>query len=176
VPGAARGKLEELFLQVSRQDIEPCCFDSLKDFDERTCCEIVDKLLEADWATVRNKTGFFIGVLKRYRQAGGGEGGNSGGYHGALARGNDGGARMRAPVNREPSSKKASSPTRSRKPPAKEGGNAKKGGYIYSAACKKAKKDAKPGDWACQCGNVNFASRDTCNYCDRSSTKGYHYA
>jgi len=71
--------------------------------------------------------------------------------------------RPRFQSKREPSSKKASSLTRSRKPPAK-------------SPSQKAKKDRRPGDWACPCGNVNFARRDNCNYCDQTSAKGYHYA
>jgi len=85
VPWAVRQRLEALFGtgNVQRCDIAPCCIDSLKDFDEWTCCDIIDKLNEADWGTVRNKTAFFIGVLKRFRANG--QAGKGGAAFGAAA-------------------------------------------------------------------------------------------
>ena len=87
LPYSVRQRIELLYAALdgayggnARKDIAPCCIDSLKDFDEVTCCDIIDKLNQADWSTVRNRTAFFIGVLKRYRAnpsmgGGGGEGG-----------------------------------------------------------------------------------------------------
>ncbi|KNC79309.1 hypothetical protein SARC_08292 [Sphaeroforma arctica JP610] len=48
-------------------DVEQGAIDSLKDFPEATAVEIMEKYSLADFESVRNKTGFLIGIIKRYR-------------------------------------------------------------------------------------------------------------
>eukprot|EP00301_Raphidiophrys_heterophryoidea_P024701 c8105_g1_i1.p1 GENE.c8105_g1_i1~~c8105_g1_i1.p1 ORF type:complete len:493 (-),score=95.95 c8105_g1_i1:1152-2501(-) len=69
LPYQVRYKLECLFAtgRVLREELETCCIDSLRDFDEYAACEIVDKFGEADFGRIKSKTAFFIGILKRYR-------------------------------------------------------------------------------------------------------------
>jgi hypothetical protein len=81
---AIQQKLSALFDsgKCPRQDLESCCIDSLKDFTEDVSIQIIDKFLEADLSTIRSKTAFFIGILKRFRkdkQSGGGATGGGGG-------------------------------------------------------------------------------------------------
>ena len=68
LPMTVRYKMELLFAtgRVFREEIETCCIESLRDFDEQSACEIVDKFAEADFQTIKSKTAFFIGILKRY--------------------------------------------------------------------------------------------------------------
>jgi len=64
--------LDEAFskLKISRGDIDSCVYDSLMDFPEPVQDEIVRAFGHADLLTIRNKTGYFIGILKEYRKHG----------------------------------------------------------------------------------------------------------
>jgi len=64
--------LDEAFskLKISRSDIDSCVYDSLMDFPEPVQDEIVRAFGHADLLTIRNKTGYFIGILKEYRKHG----------------------------------------------------------------------------------------------------------
>lgn len=53
--------------QISTSDLDKQALDSLRGFDEQTGVEIIDKYCEADLTSIRNKTGFFVGIIKRYR-------------------------------------------------------------------------------------------------------------
>lgn len=53
--------------QVSVNDLDKQALDSLRGFDEQTGVEIIEKYCEADLTSIRNKTGFFVGIIKRYR-------------------------------------------------------------------------------------------------------------
>eukprot|EP00947_MAST-08B_sp_MAST-8B-sp1_P003407 g3407.t1 len=66
---ATRDQLRELYAsgQVLARDLEVGTIESLKDFTEEGQQEIVGKFREADMASLRSKTAFFIGILKRYR-------------------------------------------------------------------------------------------------------------
>jgi len=60
--------LSDLFARMPRcEELEPCCFDSLGDFDEATGREIVAKFGSRDLSGVRSVTAYFCGLLKRYR-------------------------------------------------------------------------------------------------------------
>jgi hypothetical protein len=51
-------------------DLDPSIYDSLLDFPDPIQCEIVASFCRADLASIRNKTGYFIGILKQYRKNG----------------------------------------------------------------------------------------------------------
>eukprot|EP01134_Creolimax_fragrantissima_P006833 CFRG6833T1 len=68
-------------------DVEQGAIDSLLDFPESVAVEIMEKYSMADYEVVRNKTGFLIGIIKRYRNSNQkqpymqqGYGGGGGGY------------------------------------------------------------------------------------------------
>jgi hypothetical protein len=71
LPPSIQYKFQELFNSgmLRPGEIEDSVFDSLKDFDEVTAMTMVDSFARTNLATVRNKTAFFIGILKRNRQA-----------------------------------------------------------------------------------------------------------
>jgi hypothetical protein len=70
IPLTVRAVLENIFASGSCQkhELEACCIDSLKDFTEEEAMAIVMKFQDADLGTVRSKTAFFIGILKRFRR------------------------------------------------------------------------------------------------------------
>lgn len=51
----------------ARQDVDDCAFESLRDFPEHIAVEIINKFGQGPLSKVANKTGFLIGILKRYR-------------------------------------------------------------------------------------------------------------
>jgi len=86
---------------LTRADIETCVYESLADFPPSVQDEIVLGFGKSDMSTIRNKTGYFIGILKEYRR------------HGkALSQGNstDGGAPMPTRVERVKTGSVASLP------------------------------------------------------------------
>lgn len=60
---------------IADGDLERGALESLKDFPVQMALEIIRKYSEQDMNTVRNKTGFFIGILKRFRSKVSQEGG-----------------------------------------------------------------------------------------------------
>lgn len=77
LPASVRTEVENIFTsgKCRKDEIESCCIDSLRDFSEEQAMAIVKKFQEADLSTVRSKTAFFIGILKRFRKGQGGAGG-----------------------------------------------------------------------------------------------------
>jgi hypothetical protein len=71
---ASQLRIQELYNSGRARpgEIEDGVFDSLKDFNEHEQSEMVESFCNTDLATIRNKTAFFIGILKRFRQKGGG--------------------------------------------------------------------------------------------------------
>jgi len=71
LPASVQAKFQAMFAQgqVSESDLDKSIFDSLMDFDETTAGNIVDRYSSSSLATVRNKTGYFISLLKLARQA-----------------------------------------------------------------------------------------------------------
>jgi ABC-type branched-subunit amino acid transport system permease subunit len=71
--GAAQAKLSGLYQSMMLQttDLEDCVFDSLADFTEAEQSTMCDSFCSANLVTVRNKTAFMIGILKRHRASGG---------------------------------------------------------------------------------------------------------
>ena len=69
LPFGVQREVSELFSRLPRlrDELEPCCFDSLADFDEATGREIVAKFGSRDFSGVRSVTAYFCGLLKRYR-------------------------------------------------------------------------------------------------------------
>jgi hypothetical protein len=57
-------------LNLVHTDLDPSIYDSLLDFPDPIQCEIVASFCRADLASIRNKTGYFIGILKQYRKNG----------------------------------------------------------------------------------------------------------
>ena len=66
---AVRDAIEDIFRLdgVRRIEMEPCCFESLRDFAEPVALRIVRDFRNADMRTLRDKTAFFCSILKRYR-------------------------------------------------------------------------------------------------------------
>ena len=60
--------LEQRVVGLLPEDVDEHVYAQLRDFSEPIAIEIATKFLEADMSQIRNKTGFFIGILKRYRQ------------------------------------------------------------------------------------------------------------
>lgn len=56
--------------KVHPRDLDESIFKSLKDFQESTANDIVAGFQARELAGIRNKTGFFIGILKTYRRKG----------------------------------------------------------------------------------------------------------
>ena len=69
LPQAVKTKFQNIFAtgQCSEADIESCVYDSLADFTEDIMNTIVDSFAAADLNSVRSKTAFFIGILKKHR-------------------------------------------------------------------------------------------------------------
>jgi len=61
--------LQELIThgEIQDGDLDHGVFDSLSAFDEAAQVEIVDIFASKDLQSIRNKTGFFIGILKKQR-------------------------------------------------------------------------------------------------------------
>jgi hypothetical protein len=57
-------------LNMTSSDLDISVYDSLLDFSEATQVEIVNSFCQADLEAIRNKTGYFIGILKQYRKNG----------------------------------------------------------------------------------------------------------
>lgn len=57
-------------MKVAPTELDASIYKSLADFHDATAQEIVGKFTMADLHTVRNKTGFFIGILKSFRKKG----------------------------------------------------------------------------------------------------------
>ncbi len=66
---SAQTRLAALYNNFTMQktDLEDCVFDSLADFKEQEQLQMCDSFAQASLTTVRNKTAFFIGILKRHR-------------------------------------------------------------------------------------------------------------
>mmetsp|Transcript_9623 Transcript_9623/g.13336 ORF Transcript_9623/g.13336 Transcript_9623/m.13336 type:complete len:415 (-) Transcript_9623:550-1794(-) len=69
---AVRDAVETIFTihGVRRYEMEPCCFESLRDFSEPIALSIVNEFRNADMNTLRDKTAYFCSILKRYRSQG----------------------------------------------------------------------------------------------------------
>jgi len=65
----AQARLGQLYTMglLVRTDLEDCVFDSLADFSETDQLKMCDAFAQANLVNVRNKTAFFIGILKRHR-------------------------------------------------------------------------------------------------------------
>eukprot|EP00281_Chroomonas_sp_CCMP1168_P026526 CAMPEP_0206228906 /NCGR_PEP_ID=MMETSP0047_2-20121206/9414_1 /ASSEMBLY_ACC=CAM_ASM_000192 /TAXON_ID=195065 /ORGANISM="Chroomonas mesostigmatica_cf, Strain CCMP1168" /LENGTH=394 /DNA_ID=CAMNT_0053652171 /DNA_START=2417 /DNA_END=3599 /DNA_ORIENTATION=+ len=75
-------KLESLFSTglISRTELDAKCYTELRYLSEQTANDIVDKFCEANLSEIRNKTAFFLGIVKRMKnERGGGGGGGFGG-------------------------------------------------------------------------------------------------
>jgi len=72
LPNAVQARFGDLYTRgvVPRDEIDAQCFQSMLDFPERKMMEIADKFASTDLATIRNRTGFLIGIMKRYRRDG----------------------------------------------------------------------------------------------------------
>jgi len=70
LPTSVQHLFEQIFSLglVMQSDIPDSIYDSLKDFDENTQYSIVERFYKSDLSRVRNKTGYFIGILKQARQ------------------------------------------------------------------------------------------------------------
>jgi len=70
LPTSVQHLFEQIFSlgMVMQSDIPDSIYDSLKDFDETTQYSIVERFYKSDLSRVRNKTGYFIGILKQARQ------------------------------------------------------------------------------------------------------------
>ena len=81
LPPALQNKLEALFStrMVSRNELDAKCYMELRGLPEQTAMEVVDKFCESNLGEIRNKTAFFLGILKRYKMEVGG-GAAYGGY------------------------------------------------------------------------------------------------
>ena len=64
-----RDAVEDMFRSgdVHRSEMEPCCFESLRDFTDAVALKIIKDFRDADMHTLRNKTGFFCSLLKQHR-------------------------------------------------------------------------------------------------------------
>lgn len=64
-----RDAVEDMFRSgdVHRSEMEPCCFESLRDFADAVALKIIKDFRDADMHTLRNKTGFFCSLLKQHR-------------------------------------------------------------------------------------------------------------
>ena len=96
LPASVQHVFEQIFAlgMVMQDDIPTSIYDSLKDFDEDTQYSIVERFYKSDLGRVRNKTGYFIGILKQARQ------GKLSGYGFGSSSGNAGGAGAAAATNR----------------------------------------------------------------------------
>ncbi len=70
LPYSVQGKLQGLFAtgMIGQADIEARCYGVLASLPEHAQCDVVDRFTQANLYSVRNKSGFFIGVIKRYRE------------------------------------------------------------------------------------------------------------
>jgi len=83
-------KLENLFSTslIQRAELDAKCFMELRQLPEHMAIEVVDKFCESNLSDIRNKTAFFLGIVKRFKNergggvppGGGGMGGYGGGY------------------------------------------------------------------------------------------------
>lgn len=66
---ALRSKLDSLYSssQLVNGDLDRNVLDSMRDFPAAVQLEIIDRFAETNLTTVRNKTAFLVGILKRYR-------------------------------------------------------------------------------------------------------------
>ena len=83
-----QSKLENLFStnMVQRHELDAKCFMELRNLPEHMATEVVDKFCESNLSDIRNKTAFFLGIVKRFKNERGG-----GGAHGPPPGGNYGG-------------------------------------------------------------------------------------
>ena len=91
-----QARLEAIFNTnlVTRSELDAKCFIELRHLPEMVALEVLDKFCETQLPTIRNKTAFFLGIVKRFRsergikgnQHGGG-GGGGGAAASVLARG-----------------------------------------------------------------------------------------
>ena len=80
-----QAKIEGLFNSglLQRNELDARCFMELRKLPEYTAVEVVDTFCESDLSDIRDKTAFFLGIVKRFqneRSGGGGGGGAFGGY------------------------------------------------------------------------------------------------
>ena len=91
LPYHIQAKFEALYSanQILRTDLDAKCFSELRMMPEHTAVEVVDKFCEANLYEIRNKTAFFLGIIKRLKGSagGGGGGGGGGGYGGGYGGG-----------------------------------------------------------------------------------------
>jgi hypothetical protein len=68
-----QAKLDDIFQsgRVRREDLDEKCIDALKALGEPVALQVLQKYSEADFSNINNKAGFFIGIIKRFREHGG---------------------------------------------------------------------------------------------------------
>jgi hypothetical protein len=71
LPLMTQHRFREMFSRglVHEHELDKSIFDSMGDFDERTQAAIIERFSNADFATLKNKTGYFISILKQAREA-----------------------------------------------------------------------------------------------------------
>lgn len=86
-------KLENLFNTslIQRTELDAKCFMELRQLPEHIAVEVVDKFCESNLTDIRNKTAFFLGIVKRFKNERPAHGGGGGGYGGGGHHGGGGG-------------------------------------------------------------------------------------
>lgn len=70
LPPSVQNKLRQIFAagSVDPTDLEPRVLQELMEFGEAGACTILERYASKNLSSVRNKTAFLIGVIKRYRE------------------------------------------------------------------------------------------------------------
>uniref|UniRef100_A0A7S0EYD0 Heterogeneous nuclear ribonucleoprotein Q acidic domain-containing protein n=1 Tax=Hanusia phi TaxID=3032 RepID=A0A7S0EYD0_9CRYP len=71
LPYSVQARIETMFQSniVYRTDLDAKCFMELLTLPESSSLEVIDKFCEANLRDIRNKTAFFLGIVKRVRQS-----------------------------------------------------------------------------------------------------------
>ena len=67
---SVQAKLDSLYSlgKIKKDDLDQRCLDQLKSIPEPVALEVICKFGEADLSTINSKAGFFMGIVKRFRE------------------------------------------------------------------------------------------------------------
>lgn len=67
---SVEARLDSIFAmgKCRREDVDQRCLDQLKSLPESAGLEVVQKFSEADLSSINSKSGFLMGIIKRFKE------------------------------------------------------------------------------------------------------------